>query len=133
MNEILKKIIELSDCEWIQERWKPKRGDWYYWKSENCDEILELTDFIDENSNYVEWVVSGTDDKIWLPVGFNPETGNWQIDGLLFEKLGYKNWDKLTTDFTFWIWDNKEPDDELTESDLLLKLRWLHELIEEEA
>ena len=87
MIENLKKIIELSDCEWIQEKKKEKikEGDWIVWHNETTDEWSEVLPVIlfDEPSLNID-----NDDEsrlIWLPVGFDPKTGRLQIADLIAE------------------------------------------------
>ena len=76
---------------------------------------------------------------IWLPIGFNPDTGNWQIDDLLMEISGKTygaNAGMIRSLFLVWLKVKTKTD--LTgsegiymENDLILKLMWLRELIEE--
>lgn len=102
MNNILEKIIELSDHLWIQKRWEPKVGGWV--KTDNGIGVITVIgelvgDYrLEYSDNEWEWItiegIGNSYDKqvnpIWLPVGFNPETGNWQIDDLLMEILKSK-------------------------------------------
>lgn len=151
MNDNIKKIIELSDCEWIQEKWKPREGD--YAITDYGEVVLITTSQLGEGllvartEDYGQTACVGREYHevgVWLPIGFNPDTGNWQVDDLLMEVLGYKGqpdglsvlrrkFEKFVhspnqgkTDFEFQAgttrtWDN----------DLILKLIWLRELIEE--
>ncbi len=102
MNENLKKIIELSKHPWIQEQWKPNYGDMVYhpnWIKNNGDNfIATITDVTnDENENWcsLNFKESGSYSKkeliedgcIWLPIGVNLETGEFQVDELLFKLI----------------------------------------------
>ena len=139
MNDNLKKIIELCDVGWIQKRWKQKVGDCCWCSTYDEFKYLDVT----KEKRSGLW--------IWLPIGFNPETGNWQVDDLLMEILGYEtrksNMEYLEQDFRSWRQirgegfvldkDQKEWETPRTKADflahntLILKLTWLRELIEE--
>lgn len=127
MHDDMKKIVELSDCEWIRDRWKVKEGDLYFFRI-----------------NKRLFVIHGKPDMnkdccIWLPVGFNPESCRLQIDDLLieiFDKAGcgflpvY-----LRGMFLKWVGEKcniMKNVHLIDESDIILKLTWLRELIEKE-
>ena len=137
MNENMKKIIELSDCEWIQEKKKEKikEGDWIVWHNETTDEWSEVLPAIlfDEPSLKIN---KGDKERlIWLPVGFDPKTGNLQVDDLLMEIL---NCNQL--ELAYWIgekieklkWGSYEDHKTLFLGMPILKLKWFRELIEKE-
>lgn len=118
MNKNIREIIELSDCEWIQKRKPPKTLPLYlfdYYGIKSFDFNIYLIKNVIEKS------------YLWLPVGFNPESGNWQIDELLMEAMGFikPTICVLRDMFIEWLKGN-----ETTESTIILKLEWLYELIE---
>lgn len=142
MNKTLRKIIELSDHLWIQERWKPKEGDWLYDK--RFKEFLVNTMLGKRKKKWKYHQSYIVKYCIWLPAGFNPETGNWQIDELLFDFIskeyishtGKTSYDYfcLRVDFQNWLFDKRliHQTKYDKQSDIVLKLMWLCELIEEE-
>lgn len=130
MNKDLEKIIKLSDHPWIIERWKPSIGDWFW--NPNTNKLRRVDHIhLDYGENYLR-EKSGF---IWPPVGFNPATGNHQIDDLLMEATGLNksefpssNMRVLRDEFTHWLNGNNT-----IESTIILKLIWLRELIEKEV
>ena len=144
MNPNLKELVELSDCEWIQYRWSKFNYIFFY------DKIHSqfLSEFQIKDFPYEIWGCK--ENYIWLPVGFNPKTGNLQIDDLLMEILKVKGKSLLTNEkvtfnetnnslrtrfFDWWeIKVNKWTDPtKWYYSDIILKLMWLKELIEEKS
>lgn len=126
MNKDLEKIIKLSDHPWIKERWKLKIGDWFW--NPNINKLRRV-DHI--HLDYGESYLREKSGFIWLPVDFNPITGNHQIDDLLIEatKLNsISNMRVLRDEFTHWLNGNNT-----VESTIILKLIWLRELIEKEV
>lgn len=125
----MKKLIELCDHPWIQERWEISQFDIIYagW----VDTVLPVA-FVDEKWDSLEKIrkFSG---NVWLPVGFNPETGNWQVDDLLKrfadeQSGGDVSMDDVSRMFCVWKRDTRGLD--LNQNDLILKLTWLGGLLE---
>lgn len=115
-------LIALCNIPEIQGGWEPKRGDWYA--------IGSKLFCLPEDW----WVITPQSQAIFLPVGFNPETGNHQIDDLLLEAGGFDDLEDMRSDFFDW-WRNSDSfhiEPYCRESDLTLKLRWLGELVKEE-
>lgn len=125
------KLIELSDHPWIQERWKPREGDWWVWGNGGSFSTID--------SIIMRVIKSNLRDKrknqpIYLPLGFNPETGNWQVDDLILEAGDFENTRKLAYGFGAFI-DKQTKEDFalLANNDLILKLTWLRELLDKEV
>lgn len=125
----MKKLIELSDHPWIQERWNPILGDRYYHKEYKFEGVVTP-----ENMGNVEFdKATCTEPPIWLPLSFDPGTGNWQVDDLLMEAGKFISMHELAKEFAIWaveeygIHPNKP---EPIPNDLELKLDWLRELID---
>lgn len=103
MSDNLKQIFELSKHPWIQEQWNPRIGDYFY------DGNNKIFHIVYSNNKRIDifrtirigelnpdnwWDASNafliSDKKIvWLPIGVNLETGNFQVDELI-EKLAPK-------------------------------------------
>ncbi|GAG97078.1 unnamed protein product [marine sediment metagenome] len=77
MNKNIEIIIGLSDCDWIQNKFRKYRkiGSWYFDK--------EFKFFSPVIAKYE--TKTRIKKKIWLPVGFNPESGRLQIADLITE------------------------------------------------
>lgn len=124
MNNNIEKIVKLSDHKWIQNKMVKLKniGTWYY--DRNWESIFYAATKRE--------VKTGKNRVVWLPVGFNPETGNWQIDELLMEKLECNS-----LEFTYWIaeqikklkWGSYENHETLFLGMFALKLIWLRELL----
>ena len=117
----LKKIVELCDIPWIQERWKRKRCDIY--SARGTGHFNTLTS--DNGGVFYAH-------PVWLLLGFNPETGNYQLDDLLMEALKYKDGWLLMDDFRYW-WTTRQKKCafHFFTSEIIAKLTWLKELIKE--
>ena len=76
MNENTKKIIELSDCEWIRKREIWKENSYYY--NIRTNEISTIR-------GELYWQQEKIKGDVCLPVGFNPESGRLQIADLITE------------------------------------------------
>lgn len=76
MNENLKKIIELSDNSWIQSK-----------KPSNVEPIFDYSG-LKHCGDYIFWVEDIINKiYVYLPVGFNPESGRLQITDLIAELI----------------------------------------------
>lgn len=115
------KLITLCDHPWIQERWEKEYGDHTYSGKYNKYGGVLLQ----------PRQVRKEDKIIWLPVGWNPETGNWQVDDLILE-VG-KTCPIGEVAYCFWGWKQNKLGLDKTQNDLILKLTWLRELIKEGA
>ncbi len=112
-------LITLSDIPFIQEKWVPKRGDWYI--KDNKLFCLPEDWFVITPQRYI----------IFLPLGFNPETGNWQVVDLILEAGDFTNHATMSGAFSIWLSKSDlkaKIDSGMPASDLILKLRWLNEL-----
>lgn len=129
MTDTMKKIIELCDCEWIRGKWIPHTNDWVI--EQNLKSLKFSEPYtIDNPAVFILDILKYSDISriIYLPIGFNPETCNLQIDDLLMEilKLDYR---KMQIDFVYWYGDTRCNSE--NQNDLILKLIWLRELIDE--
>ena len=120
MDKKIERIIELSDCKWIRNRWNPKGNDlvkfrksdtivtlgvaWYFLKSTPNFEIVFPQDLY---TNDIKAVTKTKEEMIWLPVNVNTETGNLQIDELLMEKLDVGYYPDIRTAFFYWYQNYK--------------------------
>ena len=126
MNKTLKKIIELSDCEWIQERWKPKKGEYAIWYDKRFKDIRQEIMTIESIITISEF----RKEFIWLPVGFNHKTGREQIDELLWERIGGNcDFSRAFLYEALEEWRRLELR-EYANTMIILKLTWLRELRE---
>ncbi len=141
----LDEIIKLSKHPWIQERVPedyPASEFLIYWNRTNrkyCPECrcypdglycsadgkkLKMEDdgYLANKKEYGVWT--------WLPLGFNPETGNYQLDDLLMEAGGYKNTFEQDRAFDVWKHIDYDLDCYMNFDPIIAKLTWLNELVE---
>lgn len=141
--DTMKKLIELSDHPWIQERWKPIQGDRFAVNGKKVG-ILYEGEYKVSGTNHLcgkEYTPNGWrtvcyeelvgKNLIYLPLGFNSETGNWQVDDLILE-LG-KTCPIGELAYCFWGWKRDKLGLDRNQNDLVLKLIWLRELIDNQT
>lgn len=127
MNNNIAKIVKLSDHKWIQNKMVKLKhiGTWYY--DRNWEAIFYAATKRE--------VKTGKNRVVWLPVGFNPEIGNWQIDELLMEKLECNSL-QLTCGVAERIailkWGSYKNYRTLSFGMVTFKLIWLRELLTKE-
>ena len=109
-------IVKLSDIPFIQERWKSTTGDYVYHREH---EVL-IT---------MGWKWNKSEDFIYLPLGFNPETGNYQLDDLILEAGKFESEWFLPGEFRRWC-RNQAVEHNIYDSLIIAKLTWLNELVE---
>lgn len=137
----MNKLISLCDHPWIQER-RPKH-------------INELRSYAGEKDGLVWDIVfsftrgiirrsDGSGCDLYLPLGFNPETGRSQLDELLMEAVGlispanYGDYWSVQARFKCWLQNKTGKSIPINEGGAIwfdsmeeAKLTWLRELIEE--
>ena len=141
-------IVELSNNSFIQSRWKPTEGD-YIWDGlrivtlgiqyfSNNKDVLKIAipyfkgewkkDFRSVEYKTIDLSVLTIFDPLWLPVGFDINTCESQIDKLLKERIGIATdvgLQSIIKDKLYYEWlGSNEPL-------VILKLRWLNKLTKE--
>lgn len=112
----LKKIVELCDTPWIQDKWKPKTGDWTFSKATEMVGVVRK----EWRGRYESSIC------VWLPLGFNPETRNYQLDDLLMEAGGFGELEAWI-EFSAWVIRDVAEYDNI----IIAKLTWLKQLVKE--
>lgn len=122
-------LVSLCGNKWVQNRscktfGSPMPGDWYYDKE--VDDVIQVTD-----NDLIKNVDFGAERYVWLPLGFDPERCQMQLDWLLQEAGKFKNEDDLGD--AYHSWREREEGDQLVQmvgNHILLKLEWLGQLLE---
>ena len=150
MNDIMKEIVKLSNNPFIQSNWTVKEGDFVFdgWKiivlavnkqfSKRNEDSLDIYVAPDADESYVwskdfrtvqfksfNYTLMTVAGPIWLPIGFDVDKGEPQIDVLLKNKLGIpKDNFSYYKQFHEWqLWNGK-----IENNVMIRKLSWLKEL-----
>lgn len=122
-------LVSLCDNKFVQDRscktfGSPVPGDWYY--NKEIDDLIQVSD-----NDLIKNVNFSAERYVWLPLGFDPERCQMQIDQLLQEAGKFKDEDALGDAYHEWR-EHIEGDNlvQMVGNHILLKLEWLSQLLE---
>jgi hypothetical protein len=153
MNNTTKEIINLSNNGFIQSNWTPKEGDFIFdgFKIRNLavnnqfkgNTANSIDVFVapDIDSSYVwkhdfktvqfrtlNYSLMTVVDPLWLPIGFDLDEGEYQIDILLMKRLNLNGDAEMESLMSKWRAANIWTSSNFIDNNLIMKLMWLREL-----